>query len=206
MNLVDEVHERIRHLPTQKVLRGMGYLEPGPKTIGHFEYLRESPYLGLDRLLRDRMNTERSLIFSLCIHLGLNIADCRPIVDALTEQLHEDRAAFHHWVFVDTDYVLGGTRIFILALFEGLRRLLLPRDFWRHPWEEKLARVGQFVRDHMEESGGELDIWGEIKRYEFIYEKTSSITFSPYGEVIGSKENYVPPEATVRLKSGKALR
>jgi hypothetical protein len=132
--------------------------------------------------------------------VGIPEADYRPGIAMVRERLAEDRAAFRHWLFADTDYMRGpGTPIFAMAFTEHFRRLKFPIDFWRLPWEERLAAACQKARDHRQESGGKLVTWGEIKRYHYCFAEKRSIVISTTGEVIGERHDSDPPRATFGL-------
>ncbi|MGJ7460776.1 hypothetical protein ACR80S_06595 [Halomonas sp. MA07-2] len=89
--------------------------------------------------------------------------------------------------------------IFSMAFTEHFRRLPFPIDFWRLPWEERLATACQKARDHRQQSGGKLVTWGEIKRYHYCHADKRSLVISTMGEVIGEQEDFDPPRATFGL-------
>ncbi len=197
MNLINELRLRTRHLTPNEVLYHLGYERPDQETLTHYRALLEGRYLGLERQHRDARYGERGFLEALCRSMGIDPTDYRPAIIAVTERLAEDHAAFRHWLFADTDYVRGpGTPIFAMAFTEHFRRLKFPIDFWRLPWEERLAAACQKARNHMRESGGKLVTWGEIKRYHYCYADKRSVVISPRGEVIEERSDFDPPRAT----------
>lgn len=200
MNLHQELRLRTHHLSPTDVLQAMGYSSPDAAVLAHYQAISDSPYLGLDREYRDERFGERGFLEALCRCAGLSEPDYFPAINAELQRLAEDRAAYRHWLFADTDYVRGpGTPIFALAFTERFRRLKLPIGFWRLPWEERLEAVSQKAREHMQESGGHLAIWGKIKRYHYCYAEGRSIVISPQGERIGERSDFDPPMATFGL-------
>ena len=204
MNLIQELHRRTRHLTPADVLGALGYAHPEPEAVAHYRALWESPYLGLERTYRDARYGERGFLEALCRCVQLEEADYLPGIAAVSERLDEDRHAFRHWLFADTDYVRGpGTPIFAMAFTEHFRRLKFRLGFWRLPWEERLAAACQKARDPMQESGGKLVTWGEIHRYHYCYAEKRSIVISTTGEVIGEQGDFDPPRATFGLAGSK---
>ena len=200
MNLIQELHLRTRHLTPQEVLRDLGYGQPDPDTLAHYQVVIGGRYLGLERQHRDPRHDEMGFIEALCRCVGIDETDYRPAIAAVSESLAEDRAAFRHWLFADTDYVRGpGTPIFAMAFTEHFRRLPFPIDFWRLPREERLAAAGEKALDHLRESGGTLVTWGEIKRYHYCFAEKRSVIISLSGEVIGQCDDFDPPKATMSL-------
>ncbi|MGM1053972.1 MAG: hypothetical protein ACQEXO_16525 [Pseudomonadota bacterium] len=201
MNLPHELLFRTQHLADVDVLRGMGYATADEAALAHLRAIRGSAYLGLETSYRDARYGERGFLEALCRCMGLDESESLTAIEGLNERLIEDRAAFRHWLFADTDYVRGpGTPIFAMAFTERFRRLKFPIGFWRPPWEERLASACQKARDHMQESGGKLVTWGEIKRYHYCFAEQRSIVISTTGEVIGEQEDFDPPRATFGLK------
>lgn len=201
MKLHLELRLRTHHLSPSDVLGGMGYSSVDTTALAHYQAISESPYLGLERAYRDERFDERDFLKALCRCVGLKESDYLPAINAELQRLTEDQAAYRHWLFADTDYVRGpGTPIFAMAFTERLRRLRFPIGFWRLPWEERMDAASQKASDHMRESGGQLVIWGKIKRYHYCYAEGRSIVISPNGKVIGERSNFDPPKATCRLK------
>ncbi|MBB3331581.1 hypothetical protein BDK63_002464 [Halomonas campaniensis] len=200
MNLIQELHLRTRHLTPQEVLRDLGYGQPDADTLAHYQAVIGGRYLGLERQHCAPLHGETGFIEALCRCVGIAESDYRPGIAAVAERLAEDRAAFRHWLFADTDYVRApGTPIFAMAFTERFRRLPFPIDFWRLPWEERLEAACQKAREHRQESSGTLVIWGEIQRYHYCFAEKRSIVISTTGEVIGECHDFDPPKATMSL-------
>ncbi|MDW7748506.1 hypothetical protein [Halomonas sp.] len=203
MNLQQELLLRTQHLADVDVLHGMGYTTADETALAHLHAMRRSPYLGLEKTYRDPRYGERGFLEALCHCAGLDGAGSLAAIETLEKRLVEDRTAFRHWLFADTDYVRGpGTPIFAMAFTEHFRRLRFPLGFWRLRWEERLAAACQKAHDHMQESGGKLVTWGEIKRYHYCFAEKRSIVISTTGEVIGEQEDFDPPRATFGLAGG----
>ncbi|MDI5891814.1 hypothetical protein [Halomonas rhizosphaerae] len=201
MNLHQELRLRTQHLADADVVRGMGYTTVDEAVLAHLRAIPESPYLGLEKEYRDARYGERGFLEALCRCLGLDEAETLADIEYVAERLAEDRAAFRHLLFADTDYVRGpGTPIFAMAFTEHYRRLKFPIGFWRLPFEERLASACQKAREHMQDSGGRLVTWGDIKRYHYFHAQGESVVISPRGEILGERSGFVPPRATFGLE------
>ena len=107
MNLIQELLLRTQHLTDTEMLHGMGYTKADEEAMAHLKTVRRSPYLGLEKTYRDKRYGERGFLEALCRCAALDEAEALAAIEGLTERLAEDRAAFHHWLFADTDYVRG---------------------------------------------------------------------------------------------------
>lgn len=71
------------------------------------------------------------------------------------------------YIYVDTDFKRTGEPIFVLAAYEGRRRIFDfdKRDFVYKTIDEILQRVSTIVQEHYKSNHGELPLWGTIKHY-----------------------------------------
>lgn len=206
MNLHQELLLRTHHLNPADVLGAMGYLPSDDTVLGQYRAVRKSSYLGLDTPYQDERVDERGFLEALCSCIGLNKVDYQPAITALAARFDEDRATYRHWLFADTDYVRQSTPIFVLAFTEHFRRLRFPIDFWRQPYAERVEAACQRAREHMQQSAGQLAIWGDIKRYHYFHAEGRSVIISPAGEVLNKQEGFVPSRATLSIEgSGENL-
>ncbi|MFC2990623.1 hypothetical protein [Halomonas tibetensis] len=146
------------------------------------------PQLGLATPEYDFHFASRAFSEALCQALAMEPDDYLPALDANGAHLEEERQAYKPWLFVDTGFKRAdrpGTAIFILAMIESKRRLRLPPDTFRLPWEQQLQRAQQRVHQHMADTGGELKIWGRVQRYLFRYAEDQKLELSTRGEVVG---------------------
>ncbi|MGM1053969.1 MAG: hypothetical protein ACQEXO_16510 [Pseudomonadota bacterium] len=198
-----DLQQRAAAVPADELLTRMGYRAIGPKARDRLSRVLADPLLGLATPEYDFHFASRAFSEALCHPLAMEPADYLPALDAIENPLIEARHAFKPWLFVDTGFKRAdrpGTAIFVLAIMESKRRLRLPPDTFRLPWEEQLQRAQQAVRRHMAESGGEVPLWGRIQRYLFCYAEDRKLALSPSGEVVGDASDTGISQASITLK------
>ena len=206
-DILQEVQQRAAMMPADDLLRRMGYHSVGPKARDRLARVLSDPQLGLATPEYDFHFASRAFSEALCQALAMEPVDYLPALDAIEAHLEEARRAYKPWLFVDTGFKRAdrpGMPIFILAMIESKRRLRLPPDTFRLPWEQQLQRAQEAVRQHMRETGGELKVWGSIQRYLFCYAEDQKLELSPSGEVVGDASDMGISQASVTLK-GKPL-
>ncbi|WP_404296938.1 hypothetical protein [Halomonas sp.] len=206
-DISQDVQQRAAQVPADELLTRMGYRTIGPKARDRLSRVLADPLLGLATPEYDFHLASRAFSQALCQALAMEPDEYLPALDAIEAYLEEERQAYKPWLFVDTGFKRSdrpGTAIFILAMIESKRRLRLPPDTFRLPWEQQLQRAQQVVRQHMADTGGELKIWGRIQRYLFCYAEDQMLELSPNGEVVGDASWTGISQASVTLK-GKPL-
>ncbi|WP_373190307.1 hypothetical protein [Halomonas sp.] len=150
-----ELQQRAAQVSADELLGRMGYRSVGPKARDRLSRVLADPLQGLDTPEYDFHLASRAFSEALCRALGMDQGDYLPALDAIEAHLEEERTAYKPWLFVDTGFKRSdrpGTAIFILAIMESTRRLRLPPDTFRLPWEQQLQRAQQAVCRHMAES------------------------------------------------------
>lgn len=99
--------------------------------------------------------------------------------------LEQERKAFKPYLWVDTAFKRKSQPLFALAALEHERYVQFPKGFWRHTPEKQLSLAQCRVREHIYETGGDIGIWGTVKRYQFYYKKDKAYLLACNGEVIG---------------------
>lgn len=206
-DISQDLQQRAAEVPDGELLTRMGYRTIGPKARDRLARVLSDPQLGLATPEYDFHLASRAFSEALCRALAMDPGDYLPALDAIEAHLEEARRAYKPWLFVDTGFKRSdrpGTAIFILAIMESTRRLRLPPDTFRLPWEQQLQRAQQLVRQHMADTGGELKVWGRIQRYLFCYAEDQMLELSPNGDVVGDASWTGISQASVTLK-GKPL-
>ena len=206
-DISQDVQQRAAEVTADELLTRMGYRTIGPKARDRLSRVVADPLLGLATPEYDLHLASRAFSEALCRALAMDPGDYLPALDAIEAYLEEERQAYKPWLFVDTGFKRAdrpGTALFILAMIESKRRLHLPPDTFRLPWEQQLQRAQQLVRQHMADTGGELKIWGRIQRYLFCYAENQMLELTPSGDVVGDVSGTGISQASVTLK-GKPL-
>ena len=206
-DLPQQIKQRAKFRAEDDLLRQMGYAKPGRRHRERLAMVLADPALGLGTPMYDFVHGRRDFLRALCRALRIPEHSCRAFIaerDALDKA---ERQAYKPWLFVDTGFKRAdrpGMPIFILAMIESKRRLPLPPDTFRLPWEEQLQTAQQTVRQHMADTGGELKIWGRIQRYLFCYAEDHQLEIAPSGEVRGEASGRGLSQASMTLK-GKPI-
>ncbi|TDB05119.1 hypothetical protein [Halomonas marinisediminis] len=198
-----QIRQRTRFRPESDLLRQMGYANPNHRHRKRLTQVLADPELGLGKPEYDFVHDCRSFLHALCRALGIPENNCQAFIAKRDANDKAERQAFKPWLFVDTGFRRcdrPGMPLFALALMERHRRLVLAEDTWRMPWHEQLTRAQSRVREHMAESGGELQAWGRIQRYLFCYAEGRKLAIAPSGEVLGDASERKLPQASFTLK------
>ena len=183
-----QVQQRAAAVPADDLLRRMGYHTVGPKARNRLSRVLADPELGLSTPDFDFHLASRGFAEALCAAAGLEPERYLPAIDTIERRHHEEAVAYKPWLFVDTGFKRSdhpGSPRFALAAMEAKRRVRLPADTCRLPWEQQLQRAQQTVRWHMRETGGELPLWGHIHRYLFWYAEDRAVELTLEGDVAG---------------------
>ncbi|WP_280553465.1 hypothetical protein [Halomonas sp. 25-S5] len=198
-----EVQQCAATVSADVLLRRMDYRAIGPNARQRLSRVLADPQLGLAKSEYDFHFASLAFSEALCRAMAMGPADYLAALDAIEKPLKEARHAYKPWLFVDTGFKRAdrpGTAIFVLAIMESKRRIRLPPDTFRLPWEQQLQRAQQAVRRHMAESGGELPLWGHIQRYLFCYAEDRKLELSTSGEVLGNASGMGISQASITLK------
>ena len=106
---------------------------------------------------------------------------------------------FIPYVFVDTDFVRSGEKIFAIAALQKYRFINLPDDLLAETIDVQVDAIAQMVRFHFKESKGNLRLFGDIKRYQFFYAEDRSVVLSCDGEVLSKGEAVQPARASLSV-------
>ncbi|MDF1822254.1 MAG: hypothetical protein P1U64_11800 [Alcanivoracaceae bacterium] len=187
------------------VLRSMGYRQPAQKEVARLENVIASEDLGLASGGFDFRFSDEEFLKALCAQLGIGDELVDAAVQNIREALAAEKAAFKPWLWVETGFRRTSQPVFALSLCEPLRRLRLEENLWQLPFDEQILRAGHRIREHMAETGGELDMWGVIQQYWFFYAPEKSLVMSRNGDVIGEREGPESSRAstTADLPSGQ---
>lgn len=187
IHLSQELQLRSSGIDDPVLLESMGYRRPNDQARQRLKQAIHDPAQFLEGSSFDFKYSSEAFLRRLGALLGLEPA----WLDAQIEQLKAENAAegqaFKPYLFVDTGFVRQSQPIFALAVCSHQRYLGFPPGFWRLPLHEQVARARQRVREHVAERGGDLGIWGQIRRYVFHYTPTGQVVIAPNGQLTAEK-------------------
>ena len=205
MTLQQELQLRLSNVDLRDISQMMGYrsrrIDQGVKRI---QRLLSDPYLGLGNGEYDFKYSDEEFLRALCELVGLGIEAHEGEVDNLRRDLGERRQVFKSYVFVDTGFQRTTEPAFVLALCESRRRIFLDADTRMLPMDQQVYQVQKMVRDHFEACNGTLGIWGNIRRYLFVYKENEQLVLSTNGSIVKETVNEEPDSSQLLCK-GKAI-
>ncbi len=205
--LKEWINTRARAERADTLLARMGYRGAGPKARARLSRVMADEQLGLADAEYDFHLDSRGFVEALCRAVGLPPEDYQPELDAIEEAIRTHRRAYKPWLFADTGFKRSDypdTRIFVLAALESERRITLPEDTWQLPWDEQLERARKAIHEHMAKTGGELPVWGTIRRYLYCYAEDRKFAFTVAGEALGDASGAALSRASLQV-SGRSF-
>ena len=208
MTLHLELNRRVRAWREEDLLRAMGYRQASPKARAHLRHVLQDAEFGLRRGFYDLRYHSRSFVERLCTVLGIPAAGVREELDSIQQQLLEETRAYPGWIFVETGFRRAdrpNTSLFALALLEGHRRFAIPGPVRRLPFAAQLAVVQTRVREHFQDTHGELPLWGTIQCYRFFHAPGQSLDLAPDGTILEAQTDSVAQEPATLRVGGRPL-
>jgi hypothetical protein len=186
MDLFDTIKERLAQTSHDEVLKQMGYvsLRRGRETLERFLSL-DSIQSWLRGGCFDMRHSAPSFLLALTDALELPEGEARKEIALHDAREERKRQMQTPYIFVDTGFKRRGQPIFILALTESLRRLIIDREALIDRSQEAIERmVTTTIRRHYEENDGRLAVWGEIKRYVYHDPEGNEICYGVDGTML----------------------
>ena len=105
---------------------------------------------------------------------------------------------FHPYIFIETGFQRTGQPVWMLAVMESERRMPVPSVIIRLPLDQQIPVIQSIVVQHYEATGGQVEFWGRVERYRYLFAGHESIVFAPDGTVLG-KGGGPSSEATLTI-------
>ncbi|GAA0792367.1 hypothetical protein [Marinobacterium sediminicola] len=205
MTLQQELQLRLANVDRREIAQLMGYRPHRiDKCVERIQLQLTDPYLGLGKGRFDFKYSDEGFLRALCELVGLGLETYEDEIAGLRRELDERRQVFKSYVFVDTGFQRTTEPVFVLALSESRRRIYLDADTRMLPMDQQVSCVQKMVRDHFEACKGTLGIWGNIRRYLFVYEENEQLILTPDGIIV--RETVKEEAVCAQLSSkGKVL-
>ncbi len=190
------LNARLREADEDAVLRRMGYTRVQPGNRERLHAVLGDEWLGLEGGFDFKFDSA-GFLAALCEAVEVSADECRAVIASVREHIAAFRAAFQPFVWVDTGFRRAdrpGTPIFVLAALESRRNLVLSGEARLADREAVIREARARVRAHYRETGGELKVWGTIRRYVLFLGKGDSLVLDTEGELQGEG----PPAPTSR--------
>ncbi|MDX1805015.1 MAG: hypothetical protein R3292_13135 [Alcanivorax sp.] len=175
-----------------QILKSIGYARPSTRNLERLANLLDAEDLGLNSGGYDFHFGDEGFLRAISDAVGIEADLVGKEIDAILTEREEHKAAFKPYLWVDTGFRRRSQPLFAMAACEQFRHLRFEGTFWRLPLHVQLQRAGQRVRDHMQETGGEVKMWGTVRQYWFFYASNKAYILSRHGDVIEEREGPVP--------------
>ncbi len=207
MNLQHELRLRLSQISERDILSNLGYSKPSSRDFRRLRSVLEQSELGLSSSQFDFKYSAQAYVEKLSEIAGIDKLEVQKAISEIKAKLIEQDNAFKPYLFVDTGFKRTTQPIFALAVSEGQRYLHFDREFWSQPLYEQLVSVYERIQEHMDETQGQLGIWGYIRRYYFVYDHDgSAIEITPAGQIVAAHNQFQPSTAKLTLNNGQNLK
>jgi hypothetical protein len=197
MKLQQEIQLRLSTCSLKDISHLMGYKDVSPVT--RIRDVMNDPHLGLFKGGYDLKFSDAEFLSTLCSVVGIDIKQYQEELDAVQADHDDRRDRFKSYVFVDTDFVRTTQPIFVLGFCQGQRCISLDYEIRIKPINEQVEGVQNLVKRHYIDHDGELGVWGDIKRYLFVYAEGFQLEISPDGDVLGESTPHLIEEASLTV-------
>ena len=198
MTLQQEIQLRLSTCNLEDICQLMGYKGSIPVTRLHD--VMHDQFLGLFKGGYDLKFSDSEFLSKLCSVIGIDINTYQSELDAMHAEHKDRRERFESYVFVDTGFKRTTQPIFALAAYSSQRYLWLEYEVRILPVNEQIEFVQDLIKNHYEQHDAQLGIWGDIKKYLFVYAEGIQLEISPDGHVL--TESAAPPINNPSLSVG----
>lgn len=205
MTLQQELKLRLANADLCDISQLMGYRARLERCQNRIRTLLKDPYLGLGQGGFDFKFSDLEFLQQLCRLLGIDLDAYSEEIEAIQRELEERRTAFRPYVFVDTGFHRTTEPVFLLALCESKRRIMLDEAARKMPLDQQVRYVQSMVKKHFDEHDGQLGVWGSIQRYLFNYADGVQLVIYPDGSVQQEIEADKEPRAELKCSGGNTV-
>lgn len=186
MKLQQELQLRLSTCNLKDICHLMGYKDD--RSVTRVRDVVTDPCLGLFKGGYDLKFNDAEFLSKLCSVLGIDINEFKAELDAIHAEHDDRRDRFKSYVFVDTGFKRTTQPIFALAGLSWQRYIRLEYEVRVQPLSEQVVYVQRLIKSHYEKQNGQLGIWGDIKKYLFVYAEGEQLEISPDGIILGESD------------------
>jgi hypothetical protein len=186
-DLLEVLQERARNIDNIELLAQMGYYKPDKALDRLNQLLTASDLLWwFNHSGFDFKYSNQEFIFELGKTLRIPQKELLIEVAAVREKQLRIEKMFQPYLFIDTNFKRQNQPIFALALLEGQRHITLSKYDVLNDRDAELERVKRIVQGHYKDTGGQLNFWGKIQRYIYVFGADQKVAILPDGGVIST--------------------
>lgn len=198
MNLQHHLQLQLSSCNLSDIAQFMGYSKSKSKQAAkRIDLTLSDESLGLYCGSYDFKYTSEEFLKKLCQVLSIDPSVYQSNIDEIHRD-HADRMErFKSYVFVDTGFRREGQPIAALVMCENQRRIYLDYKITKKPIYEQVEYVQSLVQRHYAGQSGVLGIWGDIKKYIFIYADDLNLALSVDGVIINKSNPACIPSTKI---------
>ena len=204
MTLLNTIKEKAATFPNDEILKKMGYhnkeagkqrLDSLLKSYNLYDWLKAGGF--------DMKYSSEAFLKKLIEVLGIENADADKEIEEYRGRMDAISKMAHPYIYIDTHFRRQSQPIFVLAFMEGKRRIKIDKEeLYGKSLEEVLESISLIIRNHYEESGGSLPVWGKIYTYAYHHTDGSSYIFDTDGKVQDDTEEICESKAELITAPG----
>jgi len=144
----------------------------------------------------DYVHTNRTFLEALCEILSIEKHYYEPLLNAI-QQLEAMKTPY---LFMETYFKRVNEPLFVLALMDSKRRMMLPKEAFLNQSKESIeAYVVYCIKEHYAMTQGYLEMWGKIHLYILFHPDGEKHIFNIHGNLLAVETYSEESEAFLRL-------
>lgn len=173
-----------RQLDHDELLLKIGYRCVTSNTRDRLLNLQNDELLGLTKSRYDFKFSNKEFLNAVCRVFDINLEDYEDEIAEIEDKVRMLNYKQAPYLFVETGFKRTTQPIFVLAFMEGKRHVVLPQKLLLKTKEEIIEVAKSAVIDHYLKTGGEIQLWGKIKKYILCLPSVNRVVFSVDGVVV----------------------
>jgi hypothetical protein len=199
-DLLKIIQQKIQNCDLSEIVSLMGYKKLD-RPLQRLNLLLSAPDLlrWFDQSSFDFKYSNQEFIFKLGTVLNIPQEDLINWIFKLNSEQKRIANMFAPYIFIDTQFKRQNQPIFVLAALENKRRIAISKYDVLQDKSAELNRIIKIIKNNYRKNDGELEFWGPIHHYVYVFAADQNITLSPAGKIINAHE-FHEQQATLALK------
>lgn len=195
--LIEQINLKLEQHAVSTVVKQLGYHVISKGTSKLNSLLRcDTLEMWLTSAHYDYVHTNRTFLVSLCEILLIEKHYYEPLLNAI-QQLEAMKTPY---LFMETYFKRVNEPLFVLALMDSKRRMMLPKEAFLNQSKESIeAYVAYCIKEHYAITQGYLAMWGKIHLYILFHPDGKKYIFNIHGNLLAVETYSEESEAFLRL-------
>ena len=195
--LIEQINLKLEQHAVSTVVKQLGYHVISKGTSKLNSLLRcDTLEMWLTSAHYDYVHTNRTFLVSLCEILLIEKHYYEPLLNAI-QQLEAMKTPY---LFMETYFKRINEPLFVLALMDSRRRMVLPKEAFLNQSKESVqAYVARRIKEHYAMTQGYLEMWGKIHLYILFHPDGEKYIFNIHGNLLAVETYSEESESFLRL-------